>query len=93
MQQFYARQQAGGRAFAMLGVNGVDDRTTAASFVYQHGLTYPVALDPDQQVEALYNVSATPTSYFIDRAGIIRAVIIGPLDETTLHQKLEQLNN
>lgn len=77
----------------MLGVNSVDDGTTAASFVQRHSVTYPVVLDPNQQVETLYNLNATPTSYFIDRTGIIRAVIIGPVDETMLQQKLKQLDS
>ena len=93
LQQFYARQQAAGKNFAMLGINSVDDGTTAASFVQRHGVTYPVVLDPNQQVETLYNLNATPTSYFIDRTGIIRAVIIGPVDETMLQQKLKQLDS
>jgi peroxiredoxin len=92
MQQFYARQQASGQDFVILGVNGVDDNATATSFTRLHGLTYPLAMDPNQQVETLYNVNYTPTSYFIDRKGIIRAIIVGPVDKATLQQKLAQVS-
>ena len=92
MQQFYVQQQAGGKDFIILGVNSVDDNTTASSFMRLHGLTYPVAMDPNQQVETFYNVNYTPTSYFIDRTGIIRAVIIGPVDKATLQKQVAQIS-
>ena len=86
MQKFYATQQAAGRDFVILGVNVLDDAQTAAQFVQQHGLTYPVVLDQNQQVLTLYNVNSTPTSYFIDRQGFIRSIVPGPVDDTTLQQ-------
>ena len=93
MQQFYAQQQVGEKDFVILGVNSVDDSTTATSFTRLHELTYPVAMDPKQQVETLYNVNYTPTSYFIDRKGIIQAVIIGPVDEATLQKQAAQISH
>ncbi len=86
MQQFYAAQQATGKNFVILGVNIADDAQTASQFVQQYGLTYPIVLDQNQQVLTLYNVNSTPTSYFIDRQGIIRSIVIGPVDDTTLQQ-------
>jgi peroxiredoxin len=92
MQRFYAAQQAASKDFVILGVNSVDDAQTARQFAQQYGLTYSLALDNNQQVATLYHLTATPTSYFIDRQGIIRFVQVGPIDEGTLQQKVAEMS-
>jgi peroxiredoxin len=92
MQRFYASQHTAGRDFAILGVNSVDDVPTARQFIQQHGLTYQIVMDSDQSVAGLYHVTATPTSYFIDRQGIIRSMVVGPVDDTTLQQDVTQIS-
>ncbi len=92
MQRFYSAQQAAGKDFVILGVNSVDDAQTAQQFVQQYGITYTPVLDDKQRVATLYNLNATPTSYFIDRHGIIRFVQIGPIDEATLQQKVAEIS-
>jgi peroxiredoxin len=92
LERFYAAQQATGKSFVILAVNSVDDSPTAQQFVQQYGITYTPVLDDNQQVATLYNLNATPTSYFIDRQGIIRYVQVGPIDEATLQQKLAEIS-
>src|SRR5689334_7653266 len=74
MQRFYAAQQAAKKDLVMLGVDTIDDGPTAHQFTQQYGLTYQTLLDDHQKVSTLYNLRGTPTSYFIDRQGIIRSV-------------------
>jgi peroxiredoxin len=92
MQRFYSAQQAAGKDFVILGVNSVDDTQTAQQFAQQYGLSYSLALDNNQQVATLYNLTATPTSYFIDRQGIIRSVVVGPVDASTLQQDVAEIS-
>ncbi len=92
IERFYATQQAAGKSFVILAVNSVDDAPTAQQFVQQYGITYTPVLDNNQQVATLYNLNATPTSYFIDRHGIIRFVQVGPIDEATLQQKVAEIS-
>jgi peroxiredoxin len=92
MQRFYAVQQAAGKHFVILGVNNVDDAQTAQQFAQQYGLTYTLVMDNNQQVATLYNLTATPTSYFIDRQGVIRATVVGPVDDATLQQKVAEIS-
>src|SRR2546428_586909 len=77
MQRYYSVQQAAGKNFVILGVNSVDDAQTAQQFAQQNGLTYTLVMDNNQQVATLYNLTSTPTSYFIDRQGIIRSMVVG----------------
>jgi peroxiredoxin len=92
MQRFYAAQQAAGKHFVILGVNSVDDAQTAQQFAQQNGLTYTLVMDKNQQAATLYNLTATPTSYFIDTHGIIRSTMVGPVDDATLQQKVAEIS-
>jgi peroxiredoxin len=92
MQRFYAAQQAAGTDLVILGVNAVDDLPTAQHFVQQFGVTYTNVLDNNQRVATLYNLTATPTSYFIDRHGIIHSVVLGPVDDAALQQKVAEIS-
>jgi cytochrome c biogenesis protein CcmG/thiol:disulfide interchange protein DsbE len=92
MQKYYASRQAAGKGFAILGINVVDDASTTIQFAQQHGLTYTIVMDENQHVEALYNINATPTSYFIDRQGIIRVFVEGPVDDTALEQNVARIS-
>src|SRR2546421_4878269 len=93
MQKFYTSQHARSKGFVILGVNIVDDAQVAAQFMQQRALTYPVVLDQNQHVMVLYNINVTPTSYFIDRHGIIRVIAYGPVDDATLQQDVTQISS
>lgn len=92
MVKFYNSQQTAGKDFVILGVNSVDNLQTAQQFVREKGVAYTMALDDNQRVATLYSLTATPTSYFINRQGIIRAVVVGPVDDATLQQKVTDIS-
>ena len=93
MQKFYTSRHAGSKDFVIVGVNIADDAQVATQFIQQRGLTYPVVLDQNQHVMALYNINVTPTSYFIDRHGIIRVIVYGPVDDATLQQDVAKITS
>jgi cytochrome c biogenesis protein CcmG/thiol:disulfide interchange protein DsbE len=75
------------RGLVVLGVNAAnqDNLTQAQEFIASMNLTFQLLSDSAGTVQELYAVSALPSTYFIDRAGIIRAVVIGgPMSETLL---------
>ena len=78
----------------VLGVNLTDQDSLkeVESFVHEFGLTYPILLDRDGAVGLLYQLSGLPTTFFINREGIIRTVVIGgPMSETSIRSKIESL--
>jgi cytochrome c biogenesis protein CcmG, thiol:disulfide interchange protein DsbE len=92
MQRVYEEYQAQG--FVILAVNATDqDNLNAANaFVESLGLTFPILLDPTGEASAAYEVRALPTSFFIDREGIIREVVIGgPMSEALLRIRVQQI--
>ena len=75
-----------------LNLTAQDSKQAAASFVREVGVTFPIALDLDNSVGNLYRVTALPTSFFIDRKGVIRSVIVGgPMSEALIQSKVEEL--
>lgn len=56
-----------------------DTVENAKSFIGDHRLTFPVVLDKEQKVLNEYHIQTIPTSYIIDRHGVIRKKVIGPM--------------
>lgn len=82
------------RGLTVLGLNSTyqDNPADAANFAHEFGLTFPIALDVDGAVSRRYLLRALPTTFFIDRAGRIRSVIVGgPMSEATLQSTVEEL--
>jgi cytochrome c biogenesis protein CcmG/thiol:disulfide interchange protein DsbE len=61
----------------ILAVNLGESPAAARQFMEDNGLTFSVILDTEGEVAKRYNVSAIPTTYFVDKNGIIGDVKIG----------------
>ena len=78
----------------ILGVNltNEDSLKDITAFVQEYKLTYPILLDRDGSVNAVYRLQGIPSTYFINRKGVIRTVVIGgPMSETFIQSKIETL--
>jgi peroxiredoxin len=89
IQQAYATYRD--RGFIVLAVNQREDGSAITPFLEQYGLTFPVLLDRDGQASATYQASALPSSFFVDRNGVIRAVYRGPMPSRVIAGTVEQL--
>jgi cytochrome c biogenesis protein CcmG, thiol:disulfide interchange protein DsbE len=79
------------RGFMVLAVNQREDTTAITPFLEQYGLTFPILLDRDGQASATYQASALPSSLFVDRRGVLRAVYHGPMPARVINGIVEQL--
>lgn len=69
-----------------------DSREAAQAFVQDYGLTFPVLLDRNGDVSRNYQLRALPSTFFLDRQGVIRRVVIGgPMNEATLETNVQEL--
>jgi peroxiredoxin len=55
-----------------------DPAEAVRGFITEYNLTFPILLDPDNRIQGVYQVTAMPTTYVIDRDGIIRERFLGP---------------
>lgn len=73
------------------GVNQAEPADSVTQFADGLGLRFVVPLDTDAQVSRLYGARSLPTTFFIDRGGVIREIQIGPVTEATLAQLLRSI--
>ena len=67
MQRLYEQLREEG--FELLAVSVDDEPTQVASFRDRLGITFPILLDPDEEVSRLYQTTGYPESLLIDREG------------------------
>lgn len=82
------------QGFEILAVNATDQDNLpdALQFATDLGLTFPILLDQQGEVSRLYQLRSLPTSFFIDRQGVIREVVIGgPMSEALLRIRIQEL--
>lgn len=75
----------------VLGVNQGESATVVRDFLQQLDLTFPVVLDQRLQVSQLYHINSLPTTFFIDRNGIIRDQVVGQMNAALLKERLRSI--
>ncbi len=70
-----------------------EKRGAVQAFTQQQGLTFPTLLDENGDVSKRYRVLGIPTSFFINREGVIQVQHTGPLGESLIGKYLAQIFN
>ena len=86
---FYSQYR--GRGVEILGVDAGDAPGDIPPFVKKQQMTYPVLIDKNQAVSSLYRISGFPTTFFVDRRGAIKDMIIGATDRAALQKRAAAL--
>jgi len=84
-------ERLGDAGVVVLGVNQGESPETAGAFLQALNLDFPVALDQRTGVSQQYLVNSLPTTFFIDRDGVIRSTFIGPMSDAVLAQNLRSI--
>jgi len=85
--QFEARADDG---FTILAVNNAEDVDTVRDFRDDLGLTFPLAMDQNTDIQAQYAVFSYPTTLVLDEDGVIIARHFGPLTGDQIDQLIAQ---
>jgi peroxiredoxin len=92
LQEVYLENQERGLEVMAVNTTFQDQESAAASFVQEFDLTFPILMDRSGDVSRQYLLRAMPSTFFVDREGVIRKVIIGgPMSEATLQTAVEEL--
>jgi len=89
LEAYYRQHQEDG--FVVLAVNSQEGAETVATFLEDYDFTFPVLLDPDGVVVRDYGALGLPTSFFIDREGMLRGVWVGKLSPARLKELVDPL--
>ena len=76
LQQIYEEWPAD--ELVLLTVNVADSPSQVEEFMQSQGLSFTVLLDSGADVAQRYNVRGIPTTFFIDKDGVIQEIKIGP---------------
>jgi cytochrome c biogenesis protein CcmG/thiol:disulfide interchange protein DsbE len=77
---------------AIVGVLTDDPPEPARRFVADYGATWPTVIDPGESLKRTYRVAGRPFSWFLDRAGVIRARQIGgPMTDEEFERHFAQI--
>jgi peroxiredoxin len=90
IEKIYAEYKDQG--FMVLAVNMTyqDDPSAIMPFVTEQGLSFPILLDETGEMANDYQLRSLPSSFFVDRNGIINEVVIGgPMAEALLRTRVE----
>jgi cytochrome c biogenesis protein CcmG/thiol:disulfide interchange protein DsbE len=89
MADAYAEHKADG--LEILGVMHQDFSDGARAFAKDRGATWPLLEDPGDTAYQDYLVAGLPTSFFVDREGIVRAFSLGGFSKDGLAAQLETI--
>ena len=82
------------KGLVVLAINTTfqDSETDVRAFVKEYKLDFPILFDRTGDVSKRYQLRGLPSTFFIDRKGVIQLVVVGgPMDETLIRSRVENL--
>lgn len=74
-----------------IGVNWSDTEDAARAYLAEFNITYPNGPDLGRRIGQAYRIQGIPETFFIDKRGNVRDVVIQPLTEAELVSRIETL--
>ncbi len=93
LSRFHYQQTHAAGGAQMVSVVFNDATSTARSFLRQNGDLWPAVSDPRGTIAERYGVTSPPTTFVVDPAGHVTAVLEGPATEKNLDSFLEAARN
>lgn len=92
IQTLYEEYKDQGFEVLAINMSYQDDVQAIAPFVKEYSLSFPILLDGTGEVARKYELRSLPSSFFIDRQGLIQEVVIGgPMSEALLRTRIESI--
>jgi len=90
LQQVY--EEWSDKGLMVLAINIGESSAQVEAFMQSHDLSLPVLLDAKQAVAQKYNIWSIPTTFFIDKDGIIQEKIVGAFpSKIAIEEKLSKI--
>ncbi len=89
MERLYRALHPSG--FELVAVSVDEDRNEVAAFRDRLAISFPIALDPGQEVSRLYQTTGFPESLLVDRDGTVLERYVGPRDWGIYRQRVQSL--
>jgi thiol-disulfide isomerase/thioredoxin len=80
-----------GPRLTVLAIDQGEDSHVVSAYVKQFGVDFPVFLDRDQRVGTMLHLVGLPSSFFVDRNGVVRDAVDGEMTYETMSEKAQRL--
>lgn len=84
-------REYGARGVVFVGIAVDDTEEKMKDFMTRYGVTFPVGLDKTSAVQKSFGLYGVPTTYFIDKQGVINYFHSGIVTEELLQHELNKL--
>lgn len=92
MPEFEAVQaKYGDQGLQVYGINVGESKVAVTNFRDQVGVTFPILIDTDESVQNAYKILPLPATFFIDRAGVIRAIYPFQMSQSQIDDEVVRL--
>ena len=90
LEQIYREWSDNG--LVLLAINVGESASTVRRYIQSNNLSIPVLLDTRRVVDQKYNITGYPTTFFIDKDGIIQRKVVGAFsDKESIEQHLNKI--
>lgn len=90
LQEIYREYESQG--FVLLAINLNESNLAVNKFRESYGLTFPIVIDKEDRVSRVYDIVPLPTSYFVDRNGVVQGRWTGELSKEKLRSFVKQIS-
>ena len=87
IQEIFEKKEWSDTGLVILAIDIGENPSEVKEFMENYDLSFPVLLDTNQDVALKYNIRAIPTTFFIDKDGIIQDIKVGAFSGKTEIEK------
>jgi cytochrome c biogenesis protein CcmG, thiol:disulfide interchange protein DsbE len=80
-----------GPGFTIIAIDQGEDASVVNAYVKQFGVDFPVYLDPEQRMGTMLHLVGLPSSFFVDRNGVVKDAVDGEMTYQMMTDKAHQL--
>lgn len=89
MDELYKKYRDKG--FAVLAINAGQQKDVVEAFVSRLDISYSVFVDANLNIAKQYGVTGLPTTFLVDRNGVIRDKVLGEVDKETFEKLIRNI--
>ena len=79
------------KGVTVIGIDIKESNSVVKKVTDSFNITYPILLDSDGKISEAYNIFGVPSSFFIDKEGTIRDVVLGEMTADMIAEKIDKL--
>ncbi len=83
--------RAMGPRLTVVAIDQGEDAQVVNAYVRQFGVDFPVYLDRQQRVGTMMHLVGLPSSFFVDRSGVVRDAVDGEMTYQMMMEKAQRL--